>query len=100
MTSSQQTIVETIGFEKISQDCLRLMFGETRIELHASGKILFSTPQASIVLEQGMVSLKNSKSTIELNAEGHISIDGQQLRQESREHIRLDARKNIYLNSE
>lgn len=98
----EQTHDETetnIGFQRINQDTLRLQFGEAHIELKTDGSISFNNTQSSLQLQGDSVILKNTHSEITLDEHGDVILKGKQLKQKSEQHIQLDAKQNIYLNS-
>lgn len=98
--SKTKTSEPTIGFKQIDDNTLRLQFGDCRIEIKANGHISFANANSSIEISDANISLKNQRGEMLLNADGEIIQQGQQIKQQSRHHIKLDAKQNIYLNSE
>lgn len=68
---------------EIANDILRWQCGESFIELHRDGQIIFA----------------NQHSAITLSSDGKIQLEGVQLVNRSAEDIKLIAGKHIHLNS-
>lgn len=88
-----------LQFRRINQDTLRLQFGEACIELNSGGTLTFKNSVSCLQLQDDTIKLKTPKNEVTLHGNGDIILQGEQLKQKSAQHIELDAKQNIYLNS-
>lgn len=90
---------QEFGFQQLNEDTLSLKFGQCAIVLHAEGKIEFCVGQSQIVMDKTDVLITTNNNKVALKENGDVVIDGENIKQAAKQDIKLNSRRDVYLNS-